>query len=106
MNRRLMAAIAAATSVCLVSVAIAKNVQSTDANGNCPSGYKKIDECHGTYANGSTWKITPCCSSEKGVIPVDKLRAKKPEIKGDLTVAPTASPATKSLDKKSGASTQ
>lgn len=105
MNHRLMAAIVAATSVCLVSAAIAKNVQSTDANGNCPSGYKKIDECHGTYANGSTWKITPCCSSEKGVLGVDKPRAKKPEVKGDIAVEPAA-PATKSLDKKKDAVAQ
>jgi len=36
-------------------------VQSTDANGNCPSGATLLSSCSGTYPNGNSWSITPCC---------------------------------------------
>lgn len=37
------------------------HVQSTDSKGNCPSGATLLSSCSGTYANGTSWSITPCC---------------------------------------------
>jgi hypothetical protein len=34
---------------------------SVNAEGNCPSGATKIEKCSGTYPNGNSWEMSPCC---------------------------------------------
>ena len=34
---------------------------SVNAEGNCPNGATKIEKCSGTYPNGNSWEMSPCC---------------------------------------------
>lgn len=34
---------------------------SVNAEGNCPNGATKIEKCSGTYPNGNSWEMAPCC---------------------------------------------